>query len=49
MPDRQFPSIILHTLFGYVDRLYLVEAIAYLVFLGTAGGIYLQSITGWIP
>ncbi|KAM3096839.1 FTR1 family protein [Phormidesmis sp. 146-12] len=47
LPDRQFPGIILHTLFGYVDRLYLGEAIAYLLFLLTVGGIYLQSITGW--
>jgi high-affinity iron transporter len=47
LPDRQFPGIILHTLFGYVDRLYLVEAIAYTLFLTIVGGIYLQSITGW--
>lgn len=46
LPDRQFPGIILHTLFGYVDRLYAVEAIAYLAFLFTVGGLYLQSITG---
>ncbi len=47
LPDRQFPGIILHTLFGYVDRLYVVEAIAYVLFLTTVGGIYLQSLTGW--
>jgi high-affinity iron transporter len=47
LPDRQFPGIILHTLFGYVDRLYVGEAIGYLLFLLTVGGIYLQSITGW--
>ncbi len=47
LPDRQFPGIILHTLFGYVDRLYWVEAIAYVVFLTIVGGIYLQSFTGW--
>ena len=47
LPDRQFPGIILHTLFGYVDRLYWVEAITYVVFLTTVGSIYLQSVTGW--
>ena len=47
LPDRQFPGIILHTLFGYVDRLYVVEAIAYILFLTTVSGIYLQSLTGW--
>lgn len=47
LPDRQFPGIILHTLFGYVDRLYWVEAIAYVIFLITVGSIYLQSVTGW--
>jgi high-affinity iron transporter len=43
-PDRQFPGIILHTLFGYVDRLYWVEAIAYLSFLFTVGTLYWQSL-----
>ena len=47
LPDRQFPGIILHTLFGYVDRLYWVEAIAYVLFLTTVGSLYLQSLTGW--
>lgn len=46
LPDRQFPGIILHTLFGYVDRLYVVEAIAYVAFLLTVGGLYLQSLAG---
>lgn len=44
LPDRQFPGIILHTLFGYVDRLYWVEAIAYLAFLLTVGAFYWQSL-----
>lgn len=46
LPDRQFPGIILHTLFGYVDRLYVVEAIAYVAFLLTVGSLYLQSLAG---
>lgn len=47
MPDHQFPGIVLRTLFGYRDTLYVVQAIAYLGFLATVGGIYLQSVTGW--
>ncbi|HEY9639925.1 MAG TPA: FTR1 family protein [Coleofasciculaceae cyanobacterium] len=46
LPDRQFPGVLLKALFGYTQRLYLVQAIAYLAFLGTVGSIYLQSITG---
>lgn len=46
LPARQFPGIILHTLFGYVDRLYVVEAIAYVAFLLLVGGLYLQSLSG---
>jgi high-affinity iron transporter len=47
LPERKFPGIILHTLFGYEDRLYLLQAIGYLGFLGTIGSIYLGSLTGW--
>jgi high-affinity iron transporter len=49
LPEREFPGIILHTLFGYEDRLYLVQAIGYGVFLAAIGGIYLRSLTGWKP
>lgn len=44
LPDRQFPGIILHTLFGYVDRLYLVQAVGYVVFWLTIGSAYLRSL-----
>jgi high-affinity iron transporter len=47
LPDRQFPGILLKAFFGYTQKLYLVQAIAYLLFLGTVGTLYLQSITGW--
>ncbi len=47
LPDKQFPGILLKALFGYTQTLYLVQAIAYLVFLSTVGGVYLSSITGW--
>ncbi len=47
LPDKQFPGILLKALFGYTQTLYLVQAIAYLGFLGAVGGVYLSSITGW--
>ncbi len=45
LPDEQFPGIILKSLFGYREHLYLVQAIAYVVFLATVGGIYFRSLT----
>jgi high-affinity iron transporter len=47
LPDRQFPGILLKAFFGYTQRLYLLQAIGYVLFLLTVGSIYLQSITGW--
>lgn len=47
LPDQQFPGIILHTLFGYEDTFYLVEAVSYVVFMIVIGGIYLQNLFGW--
>lgn len=49
LPEQQFPGIVLHTLFGYEDKLYLVQAIGYVVFLLGVGGFYLKSLTGWKP
>ncbi|OUL27536.1 FTR1 family protein [Nostoc sp. 106C] len=49
LPDEQFPGIILKTLFGYRENLYLVQAVGYLTFLLTVGGTYLRSITGSSP
>jgi high-affinity iron transporter len=46
LPERQFPGIILHTLFGYEDQLYVVEAIAYGLFLAIVGSLYLRSLSG---
>ncbi|MCT7988355.1 FTR1 family iron permease [Laspinema olomoucense] len=46
LPDNRFPGVVLKALFGYRSQLYLVQAVAYLVFLITAGGLYFQSITG---
>ncbi|MBD2021704.1 FTR1 family iron permease [Leptolyngbya sp. FACHB-36] len=47
LPERDFPGIILHTLFGYEDTFYLVQAIGYVAFLAIVGGIYLRNLTGW--
>lgn len=46
LPDDRFPGIILNALFGYTQRLYTVQAISYLLFLITIGGIYFQSLSG---
>lgn len=46
LPADQFPGSILSALFGYTDRLYFVQAVAYLTFLVTVGSIYLQSLSG---
>lgn len=44
LPERQFPGIILHTLFGYEDQVYWLEAIAYVLFLGIIGSSYWRSL-----
>lgn len=46
LPDEQFPGIVLKALFGYHHHLYVVQALAYLTFLFSIGGIYLRSIIG---
>ncbi|MCT7984170.1 FTR1 family protein [Laspinema sp. A4] len=46
LPDNRFPGVVLKALFGYRSQLYLLQAIAYLIFLITAGSLYFQSITG---
>ncbi len=47
LPDGQFPGVILHTLFGYEDKLYVVQAVGYILFLLSIGSIYLKSVMGW--
>jgi high-affinity iron transporter len=49
LPDRQFPGILLKAFFGYTQKLYWVQAIGYLLFLSTVGGIYFRSLTGITP
>jgi high-affinity iron transporter len=45
LPEEQFPGIVFSAMFGYVQRLYLVQAISYVIFLVTIGSIYLQPQT----
>ncbi len=49
LPDKKFPGVILKVLFGYREHLYLVQAVAYLSFLFSVGGLYLRSIIGNLP
>ena len=49
LPDKKFPGVILKVLFGYRDHLYLVQAVAYVSFLLSIGGLYLRSIAGTSP
>jgi high-affinity iron transporter len=44
LPDREFPGIILKSLFGYRQTLYLVQLCAYILFIGIVGGTYFQSL-----
>jgi high-affinity iron transporter len=46
LPDEQFPGIILKSLFGYRDKIYIVQAVGYFLFLITIGGLYFRSLTG---
>jgi high-affinity iron transporter len=44
LPERKFPGILLKTLLGYRDHLYLVQVLAYLGFWVTVGGSYFRSL-----
>ncbi len=44
LPDDRFPGILLSALFGYTQRLFLVQAIAYPLFLGSIGMVYFKSL-----
>jgi high-affinity iron transporter len=43
LPDDQFPGMIFNTLAGYKQRLFTVQAVAYVTFLGTIGTLYFKS------
>ena len=44
LPDDQFPGMVFKALFGYRAKLYLVQAVGYLLFLFTIGTIYFRSL-----
>ena len=44
LPDDQFPGLVLKALFGYREKLYLFQAVAYLLFLFTIGSVYFNSL-----
>ncbi|AFY42303.1 FTR1 family protein [Nostoc sp. PCC 7107] len=49
LPDDQFPGIIFKSLFGYREHLYIVQAVGYVLFLLTVGGLYFRSLGGEVP
>jgi high-affinity iron transporter len=44
LPEDKFPGLLLSALFGYTDKLYLVQAIAYIGFIISIGTIYFRSL-----
>ena len=44
LPDRTFPGLLLKLLFGYRDRFYELQAVGYVLFLCTIGGLYFQRL-----
>src|SRR5919202_1657142 len=44
LPDDQFPGLVFNPLFGYREKLYLVQAVAYLLFLFPIGSVYFNSL-----
>jgi high-affinity iron transporter len=44
LPDKQFPGILLKTLLGYRDHIYLLQLIVYIAFLAGVGGRYFRSL-----
>lgn len=49
LSDRRFPGIVLKTLLGYRDHLYVGQLLAYLLFLLTVGGNYFRSLRPTAP
>ena len=45
LPEDKFPGLLFNALFGYTDKLYIVQAVGYVLFLLTIGGIYFRSLT----
>jgi high-affinity iron transporter len=43
-PDDRFPGLVLKSLFGYRDQLYIVQLLAYLTFILAIGSKYFRSL-----
>ncbi len=46
LPEDKFPGLLFSAMFGYTQNLFLVQAVGYMAFLVTIGGIYFHSLTG---
>ena len=44
LSDRAFPGIVLKTLLGYRDKIYLVQAIGWVSFIVGIGGLYFRTL-----
>lgn len=44
LSDRAFPGIVLKTLLGYRDKLYIVQAIGWVSFIVGIGGLYFRTL-----
>jgi high-affinity iron transporter len=44
LPEDKFPGLLLTAMFGYTDRLYIVQAIGYILFIGIVGTIYFRAL-----
>ena len=49
LPDKQFPGVLLKTLLGYRDHIYLVQLISYIGFLISVGSRYFRSLNPPAP
>ncbi|MGE5658942.1 MAG: FTR1 family iron permease [Actinomycetota bacterium] len=48
LSDDRFPGIALKALFGYTDKLYLIQAVGYVMFIVMVGSSYFQKLGGRI-
>ena len=46
LPQDKFPGIILATMFGYSDKLFLLQVASYLSFLTLAATVYFRALSG---
>jgi high-affinity iron transporter len=49
LPDKQFPGILLKILFAYKQKLYLAQALGYILFWLLISGLYFRSLNQPTP